>query len=424
MDDHLNFFIPYDRAPAWHENQLTRALLVVLRYSPMAQQAWLQLVAPEKPLHTLSKAIFATQRQRVLDTNAEITDSEVVHGISVYLTPDAAQDMPSIAASDRQQVLDGIINYGNDLVIVIENKTEVGVPPVQPCHINLHGTSIVFDRKPRLVRWQELLGVLIDLVERDLVTGAERMLFSDFFDLVEKHFPRIGPYSTLARCGENAFRRRCRLDGILGEVVGTDVGKEKGARDLPGSGKVTMAWLGFEDSKVSLRIWPGDTLSQSRALYTDHISLKAILALRSDGWRVEPNFHWGFMASGLAWMKTPLPVEKYCDYWVKKIGTTHELTRSEWKDYWVELEDARMVERDEKKAFDKYFTNTKRQSAHPRPGLRCEYNWSLLEAQQLDAQSKFVKKVRERLNQILVTLNAPPLPTQERAGTALRKSGE
>ncbi len=35
MDEHLNFFIPYENAPAGHENQLTRALLVVLRYSPM-----------------------------------------------------------------------------------------------------------------------------------------------------------------------------------------------------------------------------------------------------------------------------------------------------------------------------------------------------------------------------------------------------
>jgi hypothetical protein len=409
MDDHLNFFIPYERSPAGHENQLTRALLVVLRYSPMAHQAWLQLVAPEKPLHNLPKASFVTQRQHVLDTDAEIPDGEIVSGISVYLTPDTVQDIPSMSDSDRHQVLDGIINYGNDLVIVIENKTELGVPPVQPCNINLHGTAVKFEKKPRSMRWQELLGVLIDLVERDLVAGAERLLLNDFFDLVEKHFPRIGPYSTLARCGENPFRIGCRLDSILGEVVGTHAGKEKGARDLSGTRKVTMAKLCFEDDRVSLRLWPGDTLSQSRALYSDHSSLKAVLALRSDRWRIEPNFHWGFMASGLAWMKTPLTVEKYCSYWVKKIGTTHELRRSEWKDYWATLEEARIVESDGKKAFDKHFTDTRRPSAHPRPGLQCEYTWPLSEAQRLDVQGRFVRKVRERLNQILIALGAPPL---------------
>jgi hypothetical protein len=38
------FFEPWERIPANHENQLTRALLVVLRYCPIAHQAWLSLV--------------------------------------------------------------------------------------------------------------------------------------------------------------------------------------------------------------------------------------------------------------------------------------------------------------------------------------------------------------------------------------------
>lgn len=42
----LNFFAPYADLPGHHENQLTRALLVALRYSPMAHAAWLNLVDP------------------------------------------------------------------------------------------------------------------------------------------------------------------------------------------------------------------------------------------------------------------------------------------------------------------------------------------------------------------------------------------
>jgi hypothetical protein len=43
--DALNFFLPFRRLEPNHETQLTRALLVVLRYSPMAHAAWLRLVA-------------------------------------------------------------------------------------------------------------------------------------------------------------------------------------------------------------------------------------------------------------------------------------------------------------------------------------------------------------------------------------------
>lgn len=117
--DRLNCFVPYENAAASHENQLTRALLVVLRYSPMAHQAWLGMVDRGLRLHNLSKAEFATQRQHVLGTDSE---------------------------------------------------------------------------------------VLSRLMERELVSGAERLLISDFIDLVEKHFPLIGPYSTLARCGPAASR--------------------------------------------------------------------------------------------------------------------------------------------------------------------------------------------------------------------------
>ncbi|MEQ1844679.1 MAG: hypothetical protein ABL983_03770 [Nitrospira sp.] len=409
MDSHLNFFVPYERAAASHENQLTRALLVVLRYSPMAHQAWLRMVAPKHDLHNLSKAEFAVQRQRVLGTDSEVPEGEAVPGISVWLAPDAVPVSTPIESSERQQVLDGIVTYGTDLVVVIENKVAWGGVTDQPHRINLHGSPVVFEEKPCSVTWQHLLEVLSDLVERDLVSGAESLLISDFFDLVEEHFPLIGPYSTLARCGAKCFRVERRLDTILGEAVSTDMGKAKGARDLSDRAKIAMVWLVFANEKVCLRMYPGDTLTQARALYGDRSALKAVLALQSNGWHVKPNFHWGFMATGYAWAETPLQVEKYCDYWADEIGATRELGRREWETYWAKLESVQIVEAAGKKAFDSDFTGSQRQKAHPRPGLFCEYMWPLAEAQGFDAHGKFVEKVRMRLNQMLTALNAPPV---------------
>ena len=409
---HMNVFVPFERATAWHENQLTRALLVVLRYSPMAHQAWLRLVAPKWHLHDLSKAEFATQRQLVLGTDTEVPKGEAMRGISVWLAPDAAQVSEPIVDSDREQVLDGIVTYGNDLVIVIENKITWGGVTEQPHRINLHGSSVKFKKKPVSISWQRLLGVLSSLVERDLVSGAERLLISDFFDFIEEHFPLIGPYSTLARCGDQRFRVERRLDTILGkvgEVVDTDESKALGKRRLSGTEKITMAWLRFADdnSAVCLRMYPGDTLTQARALYEDRSALDAVLELRSDGWRVEPNFHWGFMATGYAWVKTPLQVEKYCDYWFNKIGATGEISIPDWETYWKKLEAAQIVEAAGKEEFDKAFTRSQRQKVHPRPGLFCEYTWPLAKAKVLDADGKLVDEVRVRLNQMLNALDAP-----------------
>jgi hypothetical protein len=39
--DPLSFFQPFENLPPGHENQLTRALLLVLRLCPIAHEAWL-----------------------------------------------------------------------------------------------------------------------------------------------------------------------------------------------------------------------------------------------------------------------------------------------------------------------------------------------------------------------------------------------
>jgi hypothetical protein len=44
--DPLNFFQPFENLPPGHENQLTRALLLVLRLSLIAHAAWLASVVP------------------------------------------------------------------------------------------------------------------------------------------------------------------------------------------------------------------------------------------------------------------------------------------------------------------------------------------------------------------------------------------
>ncbi len=300
MIDHLNPFVPYDKAPASHENQLTRALLILLRFCPAAHQAWLNLAAPDEYLYRLPQAKFATQRRQILD--AQVEEGESVRGISVWLAPDAEEVDAPVAASDRQQMLDGIVTYGSELVVVVESKVVWGEVTEQPIRINLHENPVIFEGKPRSVSWQALLSTFADLAERQIVSGAERLLIDDFLELANEHFPWLGPYSSLERCGEHADRLRRRLDTVQAEAVGNQEGKGVGWRNLSGTSKITMAWLGLdvERSAVSLRMYPADTLGQARVFYKDR-SL----------------------------------------YWANNIEVTRELARENWQAYWLELESHR-----------------------------------------------------------------------------------
>ena len=169
--DPLNFFQPFERLPAGHENQLTRALLVVLRMSPMAHMIWLRRAAPELQLQGLPVASYETQRQavRVADDSEEPAPL-----ISVFLTPKQPLEAGIVTESDRSQVLDAIIDYGGEQVIVVENK--VGeADDWQAREINVTGARVELaeGQEARIVLWPDLLAELTSLLDRGLVTGAE-----------------------------------------------------------------------------------------------------------------------------------------------------------------------------------------------------------------------------------------------------------
>lgn len=85
------------------------ALLVVLRYSPMAHTAWLRLVARERALQQLPVAEFRTQTRAVRHAGE---DDEPADLVSVFLTPEAplTDGDVVITESDRTQVLDAVID--------------------------------------------------------------------------------------------------------------------------------------------------------------------------------------------------------------------------------------------------------------------------------------------------------------------------
>jgi hypothetical protein len=112
--DPLNPFQPYEGLPAHHENQLTRALLIVLRLCPMAHTTWLRLVDPDLDLARLGAPSFQTQRREIpIEFEADEAEQEP-RLISVFLTPEEPlSQQGEVTESERNQILDAIIGYSN-----------------------------------------------------------------------------------------------------------------------------------------------------------------------------------------------------------------------------------------------------------------------------------------------------------------------
>jgi len=369
MHDRLNFFEPWENLPPNHENQLTRALLVVLRCCPIAQQAWLSLIDSTLLLHSLPTPDFDTQRSTILRSEDQPTTHEPIKGTSVLCSADMGTNpLGVVLQSDRGQVLDGVVRYGDERVIVLESKLSGPADDWQAGNINLHGQPVEFDGL-RKISWRDVLATFTDIADekRALIAGAERIMLTDFLDFVDRNFAYLGPFNTLRRCEAEPSRVRRRLNMVSSEVLGSD------APTLPGRHlAVALARLEYDENKrnVELKMWPADTLQQARIFYRRSEAIERIVILTNDQWDVRPNFHFGFMAAGFCWTTTTLPLAEYVSYWKDNIDSVGQILRQDWGEYWEKLMDAGMVSKQDLESFDNDFHQNSEIHGHPKARTR------------------------------------------------------
>ena len=408
--DPLNFYSPYERLPAGHENQLTRALLLLLRMSPLAHVEWLRLIAPRRSLRELSRAEFKTQTRAVRSASDDTEGAEV---ISVFLAPEQPQSGGGdVVESDRDQVLDAVVDY-EELVVVVENKV-FEADDLQARQINLKGSGLqlVAGEEIAIVLWRDLLEALSGLRERELVAGAEAALLDDFLTYVEDHFPDLGPFRNLALCDGVPTRIERRLRQVLGEAAGSEAeSSAHGPRVATPAGTTVGrdAYLTVIDNEeIQLALYPADTLSQAREFYGRSKALNGVRTLAAGGgWTVMPNFHFGHMQRGFCWTTSDIEVEDYLQLWEQRIVSAGNVPRDEWPSYWSWLIGQEIAKEEDRPEFDRAFTETDRQTATPRPGLMLARRWPLAQAEDLDSRGAFASAVRAALEEALAAVGEP-----------------
>jgi hypothetical protein len=411
--DPLNFFQPFEGLQPNHENQLTRALLVLLRVSPAAHERWLTRLKVDPGLHK-SATGFRTQQHAVLKSTAS---KQRVPVLSVFLTPKAPLETDLVVrASGRQQVLDAIIEYGQERVIVVENKV-AEASSWQAINLNIKraGVRIAKGEKVRVVEWPDLLAHFGALLEGGRVAGAEAEVLADFLQYAEDQFPRLGPYHSLVLARGNEFRITRRLQTVFSEASGGEAFLNRlgwPSIELPPlQGAAALAFLHQVDRDgkecVQFSVFPADTLAQARAFYREPAKVEAVQKLaRKPGWSLEPNFHFGHFETGYVWCHGDLEIERYLDLWVREIAAgMHELRRSEWPRYWRRLLQERIATTGDRSEFHRCFTKTGRQKASPRPGLTLARRWPMDEAEWLDGSGKLVAEVAKALNFAVAALD-------------------
>lgn len=269
---HLSIFRAYSRPPN-HEDQLTRAAMVVIKLVPEAHDVFLGLTG-KRSLATLPEPRFDMQTENLTPPGAESGKSAVKKLISIFLTPDeSVLKLDPVSKSDRRARYDGVIQYGSELLVVVESKLFSGISSKQALRINPKGATWKTS-EPLHVKWHVLLDRWWDLSKSPGLDSTRAEIIREFFDFAETYFGDLLPFTDLARCGTNERRRLRRLRSVMQEATGLTPAIYSGGKDpltdriyppgvaikLP-QDRVTAVdrvsiWI--EHDRMYLAAWPGE----------------------------------------------------------------------------------------------------------------------------------------------------------------------
>jgi hypothetical protein len=433
VDSHLNVFRPYERWPPGHEDQLTRAAMIVMRAVPLARDAFLHRLGLE-PSAVLPGVQVDMQTRAVLEDSGVQAEASlsVRRLVSAFLSPDdrKPREQRAVEHRARGQRLDGVLRFGDELVVVIESKTRGKQKDDQAYGLDLSGIDV--DEKLPVVHvgWHEVFQDWWGLFERDLLAPAELALLGDLVDLVEAEFPHLLPFPSLAQAGDHGLRRQRRLMALLREATGLSevrarppYGAEVLLDRLIGTESTQRVALEKQGDKLRLVTWPAELKPQALAFYGTDRALNATQLDPDEGWYVEPNLHLAFRGAlteaQRLYTTCQLDLTEYVRRWVEEdLPRVRAYDPEEVRgDLWPWLEECGHATSEDAEELDRFLDELGNRKAHLRPGVRisCEWHWD--DAVELDAvgrhgePSQLAEVLREAIAALLTALLEPLPPT-------------
>lgn len=354
--------------------------------------------------------------------------------ISVFLSPDVGLDLSAAVIEERvrEQRLDGVLRFGDELVVVIESKIVGEAASDQARLLRLRGVELQQSKVIGL-GWHDLLEDWWALLERGLLAPAERVLMEDLIAFTEEHFPHLLPFTTLGRAGEHDLRRERRLMAVLREATGID-DVEPDRR--PWIGAVVMLdaairakstqriCLQQQGDSLALSTWPAELKPQAEALYRTGRAqrLMDFVAEHPEAWQARPNMQLAFRNARVAqrlYLHCSLDITEYIRRWS---GSDFAWVRAHHHDQiretlWPWLRENQYAGPEDDEQLDAFLKRLGRRDVHLRPGIELRRLWPWAHAVDLDERGALASEVRTAVAMLLTALDEPlpPACTDERS---------
>lgn len=416
---HINLFRPYEASGAGHEDRLTRAALLVMKLVPLAEDAFLRLVA-NVGLAEVGRGMFDTQTRRLVEAEGD-AEAEIERIVSVFLSPDESRDDMNefeVVLDERGQRIDGTIRYGDHLLIAVESKLYLGQSDRQARHLSPEGMSAGSVDPVHYLAWHDLLDIWLSLRDAGVLAPSEAGVLDDFFEMAEENFAGLLPFTTLARAGQNDDRVRRRLRAILEaatNITASDTRDPIISLDAHAT-SIERARLLRDGTDLTLAAWPAELKAQALWLYTQPSRVARLGSLEGE-FELSPNAHLAYRWAAPPqrfWLETPFSVPEYLEFWSSEEGLSRIRQHSAdevRRELWPWLIQHGFASADDEANLESFLERAGGRGVTPRPGVQVVKAWDYDEAVRLDGSDGVLsRQVLNGLNEIMAALDEPLLP--------------
>jgi len=408
----LNYFNPYDSKAGSHEDQLTRAYLVLLKHSSHAFFTFIEYArskhktsGKEKPFTIIDLLEHGWDIETQKGNPAINTD----YLLSILITDSQiATADSSVQSSERNARYDGIITFGNNLTMVIENKPRSGnvwFGQLNPSLQNLDDGTKVYSN-PIILEWKEIIKQLNHLLSVSTISGYEKIMIEDFLSYVDESFPFLNPYDSFHQCKGNTELINRRIFNLL-KSISLDESLVKYHQgwgyyiQTPAYQQIQQIGLILKpkenDYSIELSLYFGASQRQAIAFYNSNPNISE---LKNTRWKLFPNFHVSFMTTNLVWFESD-DSEHYLRFWKDNVEKIRQQKRADAPKYfkWLEGENVINIPKETKEQLDEKFYKTAMQTLNMCPEFGVIYSFNSSEAKELDKSGKLKFVLAEKIKE-------------------------
>jgi hypothetical protein len=207
-----------------HEDQLTRAYLVLLKHSSRVFFTFVEYCrnrhktsGNEEPIPIID---FLEQDWEI-ETQRGNPEINTKYLLSILITDSQIKTAgSSVQTSKRNARYDGIITFGSKLTMVIENKPRSGdvwLDQMNPTEQNL-ADGITIYPKPTVLEWKEIIKQLNHLLTIPNISGCEKIMIEDFLSYIDEKFNFLNPYDRFHQCKRDKELLNRRIENLLKSI--------------------------------------------------------------------------------------------------------------------------------------------------------------------------------------------------------------